>query len=76
MSIAVKGLEVIFKNPSNIFWTGRAMDILFDGIKIDCSSRNVSSLAVCAVIESDSVPQVSFTNVKNMLQFSVFSIVS
>lgn len=75
-NLVAKGIDVIFKKPSNIFWTGRVMDILFNGIEVDCTSNNVNSKAVCAVFETDQVRQVHLTNVENKMLFSIFSVVS
>lgn len=42
-------IKEIFHNPSDPFYTGRVMDILFDGVPIDCSSQiEVTTKAVCS----------------------------
>lgn len=35
-----------------MFYTGRVMDILFDGIPIDCSSNTFQAQAICSVLGS------------------------
>lgn len=65
---AIKG---IFHNPKTMFWTGRAMDLLFDGIPIDCSSDSYETQAVCSEIKSPE--RTSFRSVNDTtLLFSLF----
>lgn len=43
-------INILFHSPTNMFYTGRVMDILFDGIPIDCSSNTFQAQAVCTVL--------------------------
>lgn len=52
LPLASNAINHIFHNPVDPFWTGRAMDLLFDGIPIDCSSTDFNAKAVCSVFES------------------------
>lgn len=45
-------IDLMFNSPQHIFYTGRVMDILFDGIPIDCSSNTFQVQAVCSAFES------------------------
>lgn len=49
--MAIKALTQIFK-PTSPFLTARAMDILFDGVGIDCSSEEFEARSFCSVMES------------------------
>lgn len=48
VDIAIKNL---FNNPADGFFTGKAMDILFHGVSIDCSSSEETTMAVCVQLE-------------------------
>lgn len=48
IDIAIKNL---FNNPADGFYTGKAMDILFDGVSIDCSASEETTMAVCVQLE-------------------------
>lgn len=43
----------MFHNPVDAFFTGKAMDILFNGIPIDCSSDHKITAAVCLSFEEN-----------------------
>lgn len=51
-------IDIIFHSPKNMYYVGRAMDILFDGITIDCSSDDFNAKAVCSVFESGEVKTI------------------
>lgn len=53
-----KGVDIIFNSPKNMFYTGRAIDILFEGIQIDCSADDFEAQAICTVFESGEVKTV------------------
>ena len=45
---AIEGvLKNLFHDPADAFFTGRVMDILFDGVEIDCSSDDKTTVAIC-----------------------------
>lgn len=44
-------INIMFNSPKHMFYTGRAMDLLFDGIPIDCSSSAFQVQAVCSAFE-------------------------
>lgn len=46
-----QGINNIFHNPTDAFYTGRAMDVLFYGVEYDCSASDPFSSAICSVIE-------------------------
>lgn len=68
------GLKNLLHNPSDAFYTGRAMDLLFDGIQIDCTNKEPFSAAICSNLE-DQPLQVQRVD-ENHLQFSLFGNVS
>lgn len=49
VNAALKGL---FNEPTDVFWTGRVLDLLFDGIAIDCSSSDFNVVAICTSFDS------------------------
>lgn len=50
--VAVAAIKELFHNPSDAFWTGKAMNLLFDGIKIDCSTKNPLAKVACGEMKS------------------------
>lgn len=69
-----KAVSIMFDNPKDVFWTGRAMDVLFDGMPIDCSSDDFNVQTLCTVFESGEIPQVQHVDEKNY-KFSLFNYV-
>lgn len=45
-------IDEIFHNPKEIWWHGRAMDLMFNGIPIDCTSQKPQARVVCMVFRS------------------------
>ncbi|XP_014209085.1 sensory neuron membrane protein 1-like [Copidosoma floridanum] len=52
MPAAAKGINSIFKNPSNIFMKQKAKDILFEGFVVDCRVTDVPGAAVCTEVRN------------------------
>lgn len=75
LTVVKNAVNLLFHEPSDIFWTGRVMDILFDGVPIDCSSSEFSAQAVCSVFESGDVKAVKQIN-ETSYTFSLFAAVS
>lgn len=50
--------DFFFDSPTSMFYTGRVMDILFDGIPINCNSEDFQVKAVCSVFQSGEVKAV------------------
>lgn len=40
-------INEMFHNPPDPFFTGRVMDIMYDGVPIDCTSEDMSVTAIC-----------------------------
>lgn len=40
-------INEMFHNPPDPFFTGRVMDILYDGVPIDCTSEDMTVTAMC-----------------------------
>lgn len=49
----------LFHHPKDAFYTGRVLDLLFDGVSIDCSTRDDDKFsgAVCMQLEDRSAVQ-------------------
>lgn len=75
LPLIVKAIDKLFHEPKDMFWTGRVMDILFDGITIDCSSDDFNAKAACSVFESGDVKAVRQID-ENTFKFSLFAGVS
>lgn len=71
VSDAING---IFHNPKDPFWTGRVMDLLFDGIEIDCTSEEFAAKATCSIFESGEAKAVQPLR-PNYYKFSLFGAV-
>lgn len=76
MSMVASAVDMLFKKPTHMFWTGRAMDVLFDGIPIDCSDTNgFQAKAVCSTFEDGEVKAVQPINATHF-KFSFLNAVS
>lgn len=40
-------IKNMFHDPSDVFYTGKVMDILFDGVPIDCETEHGVTAAIC-----------------------------
>lgn len=58
LSLAARAINEIFHHPNDIFWTGRAMDLMFTGVEIDCTSPDFASKVVCTVFAGGEVDNV------------------
>lgn len=75
LPLAASAINSIFHNPTDVFWTGRAMDLLFDGIHLDCSSTDFNAKAVCSIFESGESQAIQPVD-ENTFKFSFFGGVS
>lgn len=48
------GINAMFDNPSDPFFTGRMMDIAFDGIPINCATDHMIAKRMCATFADGS----------------------
>ncbi|XP_055299621.1 sensory neuron membrane protein 1-like [Sitodiplosis mosellana] len=46
-------LKNLFHDPADAFYTGRVMDLLFDGVGVDCSSDDKTTIAICMSFDSN-----------------------
>jgi len=74
LKILNKAIPVILANPTSMFITTTARNILFDGVPIYCNVTDFSSKAVCAEIRKrkDSFHQLE----ENIYGLSFFGLVS
>lgn len=75
LPIIVKAVDSLFHNPTDVFWTGRVLDVLFDGIPVDCSGEEFQAKAVCSVFQSGEVKAARVFNDTHYM-FSLFGGVS
>lgn len=69
-----KAIKNVLHDPQDAFYTGRAMDILFNGIQADCTVKEPFTASLCANLEDQplSVRRIDATT----LNFSLFGNVS
>lgn len=48
-----QGVKNIFHNPTDPFYTGRVMDVLFSGVEFDCSATDPFTTAICGILEDE-----------------------
>lgn len=73
LTLVNKAIKSIYLNPSSIFITAKANDILFDGIIINCDVKDFAGKAICSQLkEAPSLKRVS----ENELSFSLMAPVS
>lgn len=75
VGLVAKAINEMFHHPKDMFWTGRVMDVLFDGIPIDCSSETFEAKAACSVFQSGEVAAIKPVN-DTHFSFSLFAAVS
>lgn len=46
-------LDQIFHEPKDAFYSGRAMDILFDGVELDCNAADPMGKMVCSHLKGE-----------------------
>ncbi|XP_026331738.1 sensory neuron membrane protein 1-like [Hyposmocoma kahamanoa] len=66
-----KAFTGIFDNPSDIFLTVKAMDILFRGININCARTDFAPKAVCTALKKEGVTGLVIEP-NNQYRFSLF----
>lgn len=71
LPLVEEAIKHLFHDPADAFFTGRVMDLLFDGVPIDCSSDNPMTTAVCVSLE-EKFPRID----DHHLAFSIFGGVS
>lgn len=75
LDMTASAIKNLFHDPETPFWTGRVMDLLFDGFDIDCSSQEFSAQATCSVLASGDVQAIRVIS-KEHLKFSMMGGVS
>lgn len=73
--IAVAAIKELFHQPTDAFWTGRAMDLIFDGIEFDCDTTDPLAKLACNQIRKRKDPTIQPME-GNKLKFSLFGRVS
>lgn len=75
LPLVAAAINDIFHNPKDPFWTGKAMDLMFDGLPLDCTSEDFNAKAVCSVFETGETQQIQ-PNGEDHFKFSVLGGVS
>lgn len=71
MHVAVAAINELFHEPTDVFWTGKVIDLLFNGIEINCNATNPLTKLACNQIRKRNIP--TFQQIGNKsLKFSVF----
>lgn len=66
-----KALNGIFDNPPDVFMRVRALDILFEGMSINCARTEFAPKAVCTALKKDA-PSGLVIGENNQFKFSIF----
>lgn len=53
LTMVETGMKGLFNDPPDTFFTGRAMDLLFDGVLIDCTKEDQIVAALCLNFENE-----------------------
>lgn len=75
MHVAVGAIKELFHEPTDVFWTGKVMDLLFNGIEIDCNSTEPLAKVTCSQIRKAKNPTIQPIENKR-LKFSLLAGVS
>lgn len=68
-------LKNMFHNPTDAFYTGRAMDLMFNGIPVDCSAGAEHKVTAAVCLTFDDNPSMRKID-DNTFTFSLFGGVS
>lgn len=69
LGMVERAIKHLFHNPSDAFYTGTVVDLLFDGIPVDCGSDDNTVKALCQTFKAEKAfRQVNDTH----LSFSLF----
>lgn len=71
LSLVAKAINILFHEPQDAFWTGRIMDLLYDGIPIDCSSDDFIAQATCGIFGDGDVKSIQRVD-DHTFKFSFF----
>lgn len=66
--------QEVFHNPDSVFMRVKVMDLLFDGVDVDCSSQEFAAKAVCTAFED--AAQLRTEDGGSTYKFSFFHAVS
>lgn len=72
VNTAIKG---VLPNQKSLFWSGRVMDMLFDGVPLDCTSDDFEVAGACAEFGSGEYKNISPVN-ESFFKISLFGGVS
>lgn len=65
--------KALFHDPTDVFFTGRVMDLLYDGVLINCGGEDKTAAALCIELEQE----IAFKRINDTaLSFSLFGGVS
>lgn len=70
LNIAKTAIKELFHEPTDVFWSGRVMDLLFDGIEIDCETNVPMAKLTCNEIRKAKNPAIR-PSVGKKLKFSL-----
>lgn len=77
LPVVQNAIDILFKNPKSLFWTGQIMDFLFNGIFIDCHHESFDVKAVCSIFESGQIRTITpVPHADDLYKFSFFHNVS
>lgn len=76
LNVVNKAIPPIFQNTTTIYVTVKVKDILFDGIKVYCNSKDFPSKAVCTQLKGQIPGIKKVPNEKGVYLFSLLGPVS
>lgn len=71
LNVLTEAMDRIFKKPSSIFLTMKAIEFIDSGIAIDCNHTDFSSERVCAELRKNNAIKV-MNDEKTLLRFRWF----
>lgn len=68
-----KGLaEIVHPKPTDIFYRGSVMDVLFNGLEVDCTSQDFNAKTLCSTFGAGDVKTISRSEKEDTFLFSLF----
>ncbi|XP_029047510.2 sensory neuron membrane protein 1-like [Osmia bicornis bicornis] len=72
IGIVDKAVDSIFKKPDTVFVRAKAKDILFDGLPIDCTVKDLAGAATCKVLKVKGENNGLISDGEGRYRFSLF----
>lgn len=72
LPLVAKAIQELFHQPKDVFFHGKVMDLLFNGVEVDCTSTDFNAKATCSAFEGGDITTVVPSDKEDIYLFSLF----